>query len=56
MYINKDAQSKAPILTRSAVIELWEKAASDLKALGAEVVEVDFPVVANYERNGPGIK
>jgi amidase len=56
MYINRDPQSKAPIVTRPAVIELWEKAASNLKALGAEVVEVDFPVVENYERNGPGIK
>jgi len=56
MYINKELHSKAPILTRPSVIELWEKAASDLKALGAEVVEVDFPLVANYERNGSGVK
>jgi amidase len=40
--------------TRASVIELWEQAARDLEALGAEVIEVDFPVVSNYERDRPG--
>ncbi|TIR55398.1 MAG: amidase, partial [Mesorhizobium sp.] len=31
-------------------------AAHDLQALGAEVVEVDFPVVSNYERDRPGAR
>ena len=56
MYINKDSQSKNPIATRPAVIELWEKAARDLRALGAEVTEVDFPVVSNYEQSGMGAR
>ena len=30
------------------------QAACDLERLGAEVVEVDFPVVSNYERDRPG--
>ena len=42
------------IETRSSVIELWETARRDLEAAGAEVVEVDFPVVSNYEGDRPG--
>lgn len=61
MYINK-----APvdivlddidvIETRESVVELWHLAKADLEALGAEVVETDFPVVTNYESRGPGAK
>ena len=40
--------------TRASVIELWEAARRDLEAAGAEVVEVDFPVVSNYEGDRPG--
>ena len=40
--------------TRASVIELWEAARRDLQAAGAEVVEVDFPVVSNYEGDRPG--
>jgi amidase len=54
MYINKDPSSARPIVTRASVIALWEQAASDLRALGAELVEVDFPLVSNYERDRPG--
>ena len=54
MYINKDPLGKRPIVTRASVIELWNKAAKDLEGLGAEVVEVEFPVVANYERGRAG--
>jgi amidase len=54
MYINKDPAGKRPIVTRASVIELWNKAARDLTALGADVVEVDFPVVTNYERGRTG--
>ncbi len=42
------------IETRASVIELWEAARRDLEAAGAEVVEVDFPVVSNYEGDRPG--
>jgi len=54
MYIGKDAGADRPIETRPSVLELWRKAVRDLEALGAEVVEVDFPVVSNYERDRPG--
>jgi amidase len=54
MYINKDATAARPIATRASVIELWELAARDLRQLGAEIVEVDFPIVSNYERDRAG--
>lgn len=47
MYIGKDTENDTPIETRASVIALWERAAKDLEALGAEIVEVDFPVMAN---------
>ncbi|GAA1496814.1 amidase [Paeniglutamicibacter kerguelensis] len=66
MYINADAEAGAGsgrgiggptgqrIDTRASVIELWEAARRDLEAAGAEVVEVDFPIVSNYESDRPG--
>ena len=39
---------------RHRCIELWEAARRDLEAAGAEVVEVDFPVVSNYEGDRAG--
>ncbi len=42
------------IETRDSVIALWEAARRDLEAAGAEVVEVDFPVVSNYEGDRVG--
>ncbi|MGW1770233.1 amidase [Streptomyces sp. NPDC002104] len=66
MYINADpeagtnpdggigGQTGQPIDTRPSVIALWEAARRDLEAAGAEVVEVDFPVVSNYESDRPG--
>jgi amidase len=56
MYINADAESDSPIETRESVIDLWDRARADLKRLGAEVLEVDFPVVSNYERDRPGAR
>ena len=65
MYINADP-TPAPtapgiggptgrrIETRPSVIALWEAARRDLEAAGREVVEVDFPVVSNYEGDRPG--
>ncbi|GGF10366.1 amidase [Subtercola lobariae] len=49
MYINGEIDTDAPIATRPSVIQLWQQARIDLEHLGAEVVEVDFPVVTNYE-------
>ncbi|MFD5463662.1 amidase [Kitasatospora sp. NPDC127059] len=66
MYINADpeagtnpeggigGQTGRRIDTRPSVIELWNAARRDLEAAGAEVVEVDFPVVSNYEADRPG--
>ncbi len=66
MYINADPQagtSEAPgiggptgqrIHTRPTVIDLWQQARQALEAAGAEVVEVDFPMVSNCEGDRPG--
>ncbi|MHC8382399.1 amidase [Pseudomonas sp. LB3P14] len=66
MYINADPEagtSEAPgiggptgqrIITRPSVIGLWEEARKALETLGAEVVEVDFPLVSNCEGDRPG--
>ena len=54
MYINADDDAPSPIATRASVIALWEAARRALESLGAEVVEVAFPVVSNYERDRPG--
>ncbi|WP_169581807.1 amidase [Microbacterium thalassium] len=66
MYINADPDAgtgESPgiggptgtrIDTRPSVIALWEAARSALEAHGATVVEVDFPVVSNYEGDRPG--
>ncbi|ADX71271.1 amidase, Asp-tRNAAsn/Glu-tRNAGln amidotransferase A subunit [Pseudarthrobacter phenanthrenivorans Sphe3] len=66
MYINADPRAgtaSAPgiggptgqrIDTRASIILLWEAARRDLEAAGAEVIEVDFPVVSNYEGDRPG--
>jgi amidase len=56
MYIGRDSGADRPIETRASVLALWEQAAADLTRLGAEVIEVDFPVVSNYERDRPGAR
>ena len=66
MFINKDelaGTSDNPgiggptgqrIHTRETVIALWEVARKALEAAGAEVIEVDFPLVSNCEGDRPG--
>jgi amidase len=66
MYINADPEagtSEAPgiggptgqrINTRPSVIALWEQARKALEAAGAQVHEVDFPLVSNCEGDRPG--
>lgn len=66
MYINADQEagtSERPgiggptgqrIDTRRSIVELWEAARADLETSGVTVVEVDFPVVSNYEGDRPG--
>jgi amidase len=56
MYINRDFEAPKPIATRASVIDLWESARLALESLGAEVVEVDLPVVSNYEKDRPGTR
>ncbi|WP_447096768.1 amidase [Pseudomonas sp. CF10PS3] len=66
MYINADPDagtSEKPgiggptgqqINTRASVIDLWKDARKALEAAGAEVIEVDFPLVSNCEGDRPG--
>jgi amidase len=56
MYINGDDEAADPIRTRESVMRLWRAAKSDLEALGATIVEVDFPAVSNYERDRDGAR
>ncbi|MGY1882893.1 amidase [Pseudomonas reactans] len=66
MYINADPDagtSEKPgiggptgqkINTRASVIDLWNDARHALVAAGAEVIDVDFPLVSNCEGDRPG--
>ncbi|WP_159500556.1 amidase [Microbacterium sp. 18062] len=54
LYIGADPVPVDPPFVRKSVRALWDQAADDLRALGAEVVPVDFPVVSNYEEDRPG--
>ena len=66
MYINADPEAGTseapgiggptgqPITTRASVIALWQEARRALEAAGAEVLEVDFPLVSNCEGDRPG--
>lgn len=40
--------------TRQSVIDLWNNARKVLERLGVTVVEVDFPIVTNFEKQEPG--
>lgn len=66
MYINADPEAGTNpdggiggptgqrVRTRDSVMELWTAARAALEAAGATVVEVDFPLVSNYESDRPG--
>jgi amidase len=65
MYINADPDAGTGtagiggptgrrIETRPSVIALWESARTAFEDQGATVVEVDFPVVSNYEADRAG--
>lgn len=43
-----------PIEVRSSVRELWQRARARIEALGAEVIETDFPLIEAYEGDQPG--
>lgn len=42
------------IETRASIITLWEAARADLESAGADVIDVDFPLISNYESDRPG--
>lgn len=51
MYIggqDSDPRSRK-VETRESILELWRNARKKIEALGATVVEVDFPVVTNFD-------
>lgn len=66
MYINADPAAGTgprpgiggptgqPIRTRESIVALWADARRRLEDAGATVVEVDFPVVTNYEGDRAG--
>lgn len=51
MYIGKDYSGSAAFSVRPSILALWERAAQDLRALGATLVEVDFEPMHNYEED-----
>lgn len=52
MYLGKDPAF--PISVRPSALAQWSAARSRLEALGAEVVETDFPLIERYEGDRPG--
>lgn len=52
MYLGKDPAF--PITVRASILELFDEARERLTRLGAEVVEVDFPLIEQYEGDNPG--
>ncbi|WP_142113478.1 amidase [Rarobacter incanus] len=54
IFIGADLVPIDPPVIRPTVRRLWDAAADDLRALGAEVIEVDFPAMQNYEEDRPG--
>jgi Asp-tRNA(Asn)/Glu-tRNA(Gln) amidotransferase A subunit family amidase len=53
MYIggkDSDPHAKHPFVSPE-VIGIWQQTEKDIKALGAEVVHMDFPLVTNYEND-----
>ncbi|KAK3704692.1 hypothetical protein LTR37_013666 [Vermiconidia calcicola] len=49
MYIGEQDPKAKPTVVSEDVVELWKRAQKDIEALGATVVETDFPLVTNYE-------
>ena len=49
MFIGGHDPKAKPIVVAQDVIDLWRQARKDLEALGAIVLETDFPLVTNYE-------
>lgn len=49
MFIGGRDPKAKPIVVHQDVIDCWTRARQDLEALGATVIETDFPLVTNYE-------
>lgn len=49
MYIGEHDQKAKRVATSQDVIDLWKSARRSLEALGATVLETDFPLATNYE-------
>lgn len=56
IILGQDPQAGWPITPRPSVIELWNRARADLVNAGAEVIDVDFPALTNYELDRPGAR
>jgi len=52
MYLGEDPAF--PIAVRPSTMRLWQQARERLEALGAEVIECDFPLIEQYEGDRPG--
>lgn len=52
MYLGEDPNF--PIQVRPSVRGLWKEAKARMEALGAEVIETDFPLIEQYEGDRPG--
>jgi amidase len=55
-FIGKDAKGIFNYPLRPSILTLWEKAVADLRAQGATVVEIDFPIIHNYHEDTPDFK
>jgi amidase len=56
MFLGEDPEQRDPIVPRPSVLELWSSARRDLEALGATIVDVDFPALSNDEEDRPGAR
>ena len=54
MYIGEDLGGTRPVHVRPSIKASWDEAAEDLRALGAEIVEVDLPVQHNQDLDRVG--
>lgn len=52
MYLGLDPEF--PIRVRPSILSLWDDARKRLESLGAEIVEVDLPMIERYEGDTPG--
>ncbi|MCC7411491.1 MAG: amidase [Gammaproteobacteria bacterium] len=52
IYTGGGTQLARPIVLRPSILALWERAVGDLRALGAEIVDVDLPAIHHYEKLG----